>query len=912
MFHAYQRFLIEIVDISRRAASWIVGGALCSFAILLVFISSNLTLDTDPLKLLDPNLPFRQLKSEYQQHFPQLTKLILVVIDSGNSEDIDAAADGLAEQLNNQSSLFVSVYQPGQDPFFKRQGLLYMKTEELLKLDERLAQWAPFLESVIKDPSLRGLFSVLGPALEKIRRLAEDPSLGDIFFIEESSRDNASHLENQNRFSQILDWIGGTIKAQLANQPNPPFWRNTMLEGLMAPGKTDRRYLLVKPRLNYSSLEAVASPLQTLVRLSKALKEQHRVRVRLTGDIVLQEEERQAVGKGAWLAAILSFVLVCAILLRGLGSLRLAGVIGVTLLIGLVWTAGFATMAIGTLNMISATAPVLFIGLGVDFGIQFVLRYREAREGGANHALALHQTASGVSGALTLAAIAAAVSFFSFLPTHYRGLAELGIISGVGMFLALLANLTLLPALLTVFPIQGFPLRRTPASRERLKHVIFSQRKTILLTALVLVGCAVAFLPQVSFDFNPLHLKDPSTEGVATFLELLHDPNTTPYTIQILEQNLDAARQLGVKLEALAEVEKTVTLSNFVPRQQEEKLAIIEEMNFSLEEVVSPTFPTEPPTQDDTLKAFQVFQGKMASNNKNLSSSLAANVKELSALLDQLQTTPGWPDVALEELRDRLLKTLPRTRDRLQHLLQASPVGLQDLPDSLKERYLSSDGRVRLEVFPSEDMSDNQSIKDFVLAVQPQAPHAIGPPVGLLGAGDAVVTSCIQATGLALLGVTLFLWLVLRRISDALLVLFPLILTLVLTLAVCVVVDLPLNLANVVALPLVLGLGIAFGIYLVLRTREGCRPIHLFQSSTFRAVWYSALTTIASFGTLSISDHRGMSSMGLLLTVSLFLTLFCSLVILPALIAALEARGLWSPTSAQNGESRGLQNQGGI
>ena len=897
---AYQRLLTHLVDLSRRGALWVVGGALCSLAILVIYIPSHLTLDTDPLKLLDPNLPFRQLKSQYQQSFPQLTNLIVLIIDSGRAEDVDAAADGLAAGLTKQPDLYDSVYQPGQDMFFKRHGLLYMKTDDLLKLDERLAQWAPFLDTVVEDPSLRGLFSVLGPALEKIRRLAEDPTLGDIFSITESSAVNVSSLDNQERFTQVLDWMNETIKAQLVHQPNPQFWRETVLEGLGTSGETYRRILLIKPRLDYSVLEAVESPLTTLGHLADSLETQHRVRIRLTGDIVLQEEERQAVGKGAWLAAVLSFVLVCLILLRGLGSLRVAAVIGITLVIGLVWTAGFATAMIGTLNMISATAPVLFIGLGVDFGIQFVLRYREARQGGVNHAMALCQTASGISGALTLAAIAAAVSFFSFLPTHYRGLAELGVIAGVGMFFALLANLTLLPALLTLFPLQVGALAPPSKIRPFLKYSILHSRKTILVTAVVVLVGAGAFLPQMSFDFNPLHLKNPSTEGVSTFLELLHDPKRTPYTIQILTPDLTAAQELGAKLETLREVNKTVTLASFIPPHQEEKLAIIEEMKFSLEEVVSPSSLTLPPTPEDNLEAFKTFQAHLAPKHTDkLSPPLTASMRKLDELLIKLQVTPGWPNLVLEELQDRLLEALPSVRDRLQQLLQARRVRFEDLPPSLTERYLALDGRARLEVFPSRDMSDNQAIRQFVHAVQDIAPNAIGPPVGLLGAGEAVVTSCVQATGLALLSVFLLLWWVLRRLGDTILVLLPLIFTLILTLGVCVVVKIPLNLANVVALPLVLGLGIAYGIYLVQRAREGFQQSHLIESSTFRAVWYSALTTIGSFGTLSIADHRGMSSMGQLLTVSLVLALLCSLVMLPALMAELEHRGLWSPTGTR-------------
>lgn len=889
--------LLGVVDVSRRAAGWILGVAVGVAALLLFYIPTHLSLDTDPLNLLDPSLPFRQSKTDFARAFPQLTNLVVVVVDADHADQAEEAAGRLAGLLGDDPNRFGSVYVPGEERFFRRHGLLYMKKEELLKLDERLSHWAPFLDAVFRDPSLRGLFSMLGPALDKTRRLAQNPELGSIFSMVEAPSGNMFLEENQARLTRMLDWIDGTITAQLGRQPNPRFWRETILEGLDTGLDGNRRFVLVKPRLDYSGLRAAEETLTVLRRWAHVVEAEHEVRVRLTGELVLQEEERETVGTGAGLAAVLSLSLVCLIVFVGLRSPRLAASIGVTLLLGLVWTAGFATVTIGTLNMISATAPVLFIGLGVDFGIQFGLRYNEVREQGISHETALQETVRSLGSALTLAAISAVISFVSFLPTKYRGLAELGFIAAGGMWIALLANLTLLPALLTLFPIRVAPAS-PPSSLRGLPDLILTRRRPILVGAVVLLGGSVAVLPWVAFDFNPLHLKDPSTEGVAAFQELVEDPNSTPYTIQILSQDLDTAQRLAARLETLRAVGKIVTLASFVPREQDEKLEIIREMRFALEPILRSPTSVSPPSDQDNARALGALQARLAVQpGSSLNDALASSMGRLNRSLDALQRAPGWPRTVLPELQERLLSRLPHVRTQLQDLLTAETLASEDLPASVRERYLAPDGRARIEVFPAQGPSDNEAIREFVLAVQTLAPRATGMPVGLVGAGDAVVDACVQATGLALAGVTLLLWVVLRRMSDVLLVLLPLVLTLVLTLAFSVAVRLPLNLANIIALPLVLGLGIAFGIYLVWRAREEASSGKVVRSSTLRAVWYSALTTMASFGTLAIAEHRGMSSMGQLLTVSLALTLLSTLVILPAVMAELESRGWWHPDS---------------
>ncbi|MGH8742740.1 MAG: MMPL family transporter, partial [Burkholderiales bacterium] len=475
-----------------------------------------------------------------------------------------------------------------------------------------------------------------------------------------------------------------------------------------------------------------------------------------------------------------------------------------------------------------------------------------------------------------------------FTPTQYRGLAELGVISGVSMFIALVSNLTLLPALLKLMPV-GMESKLPKSSvLTRLRFPVRRHRKGILITAALSGLVSLVLLTQVRFDFNPLNMKDPNTESVATFLEMVNDPNTTPYTIDVLTANLKQAQEIAAKVEKLAVVDKAVTLASFVPDDQDEKRAIIDDMALVLQPLVTPTSIAAPSSQEE-LQALERFQKKLQeAGRKNSNPAFDASTMRLDRALEKLKSLPGWPGPVLKQLRDNVVGDLPENLAHLRNLLQPQHIELKDVPEDLRERYLAADGRARVEIFPKINVTDNKELRRFVYEVQKVVPQAIGTPVALVEGGDTVVQACLQATVTALFASLILLLLILQSVSGAFLVLLPLVLAMVMTAASSVILGLPLNLANIIALPLLLGLGIAFGIYLVMRKISGLDVEHLFRSSTPRAVLFSALTTVVSFGSLAFSEHPGMAGMGLLLTLALSFALICTLVVLPAIMSVLE------------------------
>lgn len=842
-----------------QASPWIVlAGALLLTAVSGFYAAGTLKIDTDTAGMISEDLPFRQRYKAFRQAFPALSDNVAVVIDADLPDSADRAAEILAAKLRADRETFPLVFSPETNPFFARNGLLYLDREDLAQLSDDIADSQALLVKLAADPSLRGLNAVLGDAVDG----ADDPA-------------------QASRIATVLDRISAVADAVADGRQGALSWR-ALIGGQQDEGTT-RRIIITKPRVDFGSLAPASEAMQRIRDIAReaGLTDANGVSVRLTGGVVISTEELKSVADGAANAGIVSLILVAALLAWGIRSLRLVLAILAALVAGLVWTAGFTALAIGHLNLVSVAFAVLFIGLGVDFGIHFALRFREERLGAGDQREVLGRTGAGLAAPLALCALAAAISFFSFVPTDYRGLSELGLIAGVGMFIAFIATFTVIPAFLTVFPPPA-PMAPTPRMSSGLPD------RRIAIAALIVGGASITAIPFAEFDLDPIKLRDPSTESVRTFRDLAATAGASPYTIELLAPSLSGAYALAGKLRPLPEVDKTVTAADLVPTEQAAKLAIIDDLNIFLAPLRLNAAPQNM-TAADREKAFAALRLTLARGAgrdlADLASSSAKLDSSLAKLVDVQERT------AFEE---RVFRHFTPQTERLKRTLDAGPVALKDLPPEILQRYLAPNGRARVQVYPSDNLEDPDALRRFVNAVRAVAPGATDSPVEILEAGRAVVNSVVTAALISAVAVTLMVFAVLRSMRDTLLVLIPLVLAALYTVAATVIFSMPFNFANVIVLPLLMGLGVASGIHLVARAREEKSGAAAFSTTTPRAVIFSSLTTIASFGSLAVSSHRGTASMGELLMLSIGLTLICTLVVLPSLMR------LW-PTTEKNG-----------
>ena len=487
-------------------------------------------------------------------------------------------------------------------------------------------------------------------------------------------------------------------------------------------------------------------------------------------------------------------------------------------------------------------------------------------------------TSRNVGVPLTLAAATTAAGFFSFLPTAYGGFSELGEIAGIGMIVAYLGSITLLPALLAVF--------NPPGEKEALGYRALApidsfterHRIPILIATISIVLAGLPLLFKMQFDFNPMNLRSPKVESIATYLDLRTDPATGASAIDVLAPSLAAANQISERLLKVPQVASVMTLATFIPDDQPAKLALIQQAA----KVLIPTLQLPPrprPSDQEMVESLERTTAAIAATATAQDSTGADAARHLAASMSQLAKAEPALRARAEAV---FVAPLRSSLDDLQNLMQASSVSEQNIPADFAKDWITADGKARVQVYPKGDPDDNEVLRQFARAVQAAEPAATGGPIAILEAGHTVVTAFMQAGMTALISIAILLWITLRRVGDVLLTLIPLLVAGVVTLEICAVLGLQLNFANIIALPVLLGVGVAFKIYYIMAWRDG--QTGLLQSSLTRAVLFSAMTTATAFGSLWLSSHPGTSSMGKLLALTLACTLVAAVLFQPLLM----------------------------
>ncbi len=837
----------EATFISRTTAAsvrypWVVIAVAAMLAAAAgVFAAGHFSITTDTDRLMPASLPWVQREHAYQAAFPP--KQMLAVVQAPTPELAGLAASKLVEQLHAHPDHVKSVEQPQGGAFLAQASLLFLPLPDVERVTGGLVQARPLLAGLAADPTLRGIMQVAAGAARQGGDTLDRPA------------------------ALLADTLDDAFAGRFA-----AFSWQSVLQG-HDPSESDRRQLLpIDPVLDFTALQPghAASEAVRAAADRAQIGPDEGATLRLTGQAPVNDEQFATLSNGAALNGAGTALAVLVILWLALRSGRIVLAVVLNLLAGLAITAAVGLLLVGAFNLISVAFAVLFVGLGADFGIQFGVRYRAERHDHDEVGAALRGAAVKAGGALALAAAGVTAGFFSFLPTDYRGISELGEVAGTGMIIAFALTVTLLPALLAVLRPPGEPERLGYAFLAPVDAFLGRHRIAVVVCTVAVVLAGTPLLARLRFDFDPIHLQDPNGEAVRTFRDLGRDPATGVAAVDVAAQSLDAARSLAQRLDQLAPVQGTRTVDVLVPSDQAPKLAAIRRAATLLLPALDPPGTRPAPSDAETVAAIRAAAAVLSANPAQ------ARLKPL--LLRLADAAPALRGT----VASALVVPLRLDLDRLRAALQAQPVTIEALPADLRADWLRADGRARVQILPKGDPDDTAVTARFARAVLAVAPTASGTATTLLDSERTVVRSFIQAGIYAVLAIAVILWLALRRIGDVLLTLVPLLVAGAVTLEVTVLIGQPMNFANIIALPLLLGVGVAFKIYYILAWRRGAT--HLLQSTLTRAVFFSALTTMTAFGSLWLSNQPGMSSMGKLMALALVCTLCAAVLFQPALM----------------------------
>ncbi len=796
---------------------------------------ANFRINSDLSGLIDQHSSWRADFDEFEAAFPNLLKTAVVVVHGDSFGDVEQASKSIEAAIRAEPR-FTSVSAPQNLPFLRDHALLYLSDDDLDEMSDRLAEAQPVLTAIAEDPSLRGVLEVLA--------------------------DGAENAGDEAAFETVLELVTKSGRRTLAEHDAKIRWTDE----LFSPDPPQIRVISLKGSTNFDVSLPSGEMIELLRRTITSVPLPAGVETGITGEIALTHEEISAATGGVNLAGWISTLFLTLVMIIGVRSIKIVVVTLLMLLYGVTITTAWAMFAVGEFNTLSLVFIVMFFGLGVDYSLHFSLRYQEAINEHDDRVSALVHATKGVGDAIFLCMITTAISFLAFWPTRYGGLADLGVISAGGMVVAFLLTFSMIPALFVVFG-DIRPHRLGARSSDGLVKSLIAHRGLVLTTVVVASLGASWYASRAHFDYSVLALRDESTESMRMLRFLQDEGVATDYALSIVHE----PGHLKVEeLEALPMVRAVITPEDFVPKDQDDKLFAIEELGLLLESAVIPISVLPSPTIDELRIALNEFAGILRASNHS-DAALYTDLAELSA--SRLRV---WQSDVVDGLVSEL--------EWLRRALSVGPITLDDLPEGLRERFINADGKHLSVVLPKRDITDVASLGSFIDAVQGVEPKATGRPVIEKGVGEIVIDSFVQATLMSAVAIFVILLLVFRSVVSAFYIALPLLLAALFTLALGELLDAPLNMANILVLPLIFGLGVDNGIHVFHRFRAAGDVDSFMHSSTPLATLLSTLTTVGAFSSLMLSPHVGTASIGLYLTMAVGMLLVFAVFLLPVLL----------------------------
>jgi len=874
--------------VSRRPRL-ILGLALLFSVISVIYTKQNMEFLTGRDGMMPKNAPFQVDYRAYQQEFGDQEEVV-VVIESDDAEKATRCGDAIFERLNREKGVFREVFYPGGLPYFRKNGLLFMPLEDIKNLRTTLTMAAPVLKDLAAAPSVQTLFTSLTGQIDGYLVKGDPDSLKSLTFMLTTLDKGFKAFDGKSSGMSMDSFLKGSGNG------TPSMMENAGKQQVIT-------ILPVKEQDSFVPAEKAIKTTRSIVREILARPEFKGVSAGLTGVPVLEYEEMDTSQRDISIATVLSLSLTVILLLFAFRGVLNVIAAMVSLIVGICLSFGFATAAVGHLNILSMVFAIMLIGLGIEYGIQVVLRYQEELRRGASGMEAIEIGLGSNVRSIIMAAATVALAFATFAFTDFKGIAELGIIAAGGVVICVIATFTVLPAMLILLERFKKPgkhyLSVSDSEREvevadrPLFRAILGRPRSVAAATLLLSLLCVYPTITTHFDYNMMNMQAKGLQSVEYAYKLMRSKENSGYFAVVTARDSLEAKELTQRLEKLSSVDHVVSLAALVPDQQEAKLAELSALRKVMAEV-------KPVPYEENLRLmelptiFENFRNRVDKLKLALEARKAPEAKPVGAFLTTLDrffsTLEKEKDKnAVGMLRDfqgGMFAELPGKLTMMKESLEAAPVSAADVPIQLKQRFVGKTGKLLLQVAAKKEIFERQPLEEFVTQVKSVVPHATGEPVMVYESLTILRDSYLRAFIYAFIGIAVILLVNFKSIRFALIGALPLAAGLLLMVGGMWLFGITFNSANLIVLPLILGVGIDSAIYIINRYRQGNEsPAQVAVSSAGTGVFLNALTILFSFGALMVAHHQGVFSIGAVMSLGMVATVAVFLAFLPALLS---------------------------
>ena len=909
-----EEFYRPFVNMALRHPFLVIGVAALGVIVSLLLSATRLEFHTSHLDLVSSGNRYKQLDQAFGREFDDVPERVIVVIRGQDKNQAKAFATALAQRWEGEPSIDKVLYRIPLDTL-QDKALLFLSYEELAELQRQLEQHRELFNELAASPTLERLFHLINHEITKALVSHVFTGFLEDERQEEKPLDLAFLLRLLRQLNQHLD----------PQQPYHSFWQEVFTstpqgashDGFLWSDDQQLLFVFANPKVEAGDVNPFRTAVQQIRQDVHALQQAYPdLEVGITGKAVLESDEMTSAQRDMTIATAISLVGVAILFGAFFRSMIRPGLTVLTLMLGVGWTLGFTTLTMGHLNIFTIVFAPMLIGLGIDStGIHFLTHYEAQRAAGKNVRQALEHTFLGTGGGIVIATLTTATAFFALILSDFLGLRELGFITGSGLMLILLATFTCLPALLVLeerWRGTRAPVYATPSTEEQAGYVerLYRYPWATLAASTFLVILSLLALGKIGTDFNLLRLQSERNESVIWAERIFASTRRSVLMGEIMADSIEDVERKVAALSRLPSVEKVDSILAVLPPEQERKLALIRELRPLLAEMTMQRLDTEAVDLTALRSTLERLNAKIAEGDEAAQTlaeeGLRQDLRETRQLITRfLQRTRETPSADIQsalltfqrELRGDLADKLAL----LQRNLEAQPVTMEDLPPELRARYVGKTGKFRLFVLPAENVWEPLPLARFVRDLQAVDTNALGAPVTNFEYMETIKAGYSKASVYAMSGIVFLTFLMFRGGLSTILALVPLLVGSVWTLGLMVLFGVQFNMANLLFLPLIIGIGIDNGVHIVHSYRatgkyEG-ESVPL-TKSTAKAITLAALTTIVGFGSMMISSHRGIYSLGLLVALGVGSVLIASLTTLPSLLAILgSAAGEHTATS---------------